>query len=126
VFRATPQWYISMDKANLRTDALAAIDSVGWFPAWGKARIQSMVDGRPDWTISRQRTWGVPIALFTHRQTGEIHPRSVELMQQDPANVAQGARIILASHYLERIGDRATNIAEDIVFLDTGEVEDLN
>jgi isoleucyl-tRNA synthetase len=82
VFRATPQWFISMDKANLRNDALAAIDTVGWFPTWGKARIQSMVDGRPDWTISRQRTWGVPIALFTHRQTGEIHPRSVELMQQ--------------------------------------------
>ncbi len=56
VFRATPQWFISMDKANLRNDALAAIDTVGWFPTWGKARIQSMVDGRPDWTISRQRT----------------------------------------------------------------------
>ncbi len=81
VFRATPQWFISMDKANLRSDALAAIDQVGWFPTWGKARIQSMVDGRPDWCISRQRTWGVPIALFTHRITGEPHPRSVELMQ---------------------------------------------
>nr|WP_276540707.1 isoleucine--tRNA ligase [Stenotrophomonas chelatiphaga] len=81
VFRATPQWFISMEKANLRDDALTAIDNVGWFPAWGKARIQSMVDGRPDWCISRQRTWGVPIALFTHRITGEMHPRSVELMQ---------------------------------------------
>ncbi|KRG72538.1 isoleucine--tRNA ligase [Stenotrophomonas chelatiphaga] len=81
VFRATPQWFISMEKASLRDDALTAIDNVGWFPAWGKARIQSMVDGRPDWCISRQRTWGVPIALFTHRITGEMHPRSVELMQ---------------------------------------------
>lgn len=81
VFRATPQWFISMEKAKLREDALNAIDNVGWFPAWGKARIQSMVDGRPDWCISRQRTWGVPIALFTHRITGEMHPRSVELMQ---------------------------------------------
>ena len=81
VFRATPQWFISMEKAKLREDALTAIDNVGWFPAWGKARIQSMVDGRPDWCISRQRTWGVPIALFTHRITGEMHPRSVELMQ---------------------------------------------
>ena len=82
VFRATPQWFIAMDKAGLRADAMAAIGKVGWFPAWGQARIGAMVEGRPDWCISRQRTWGVPIALFTHRLTGEIHPRSVELMQQ--------------------------------------------
>ena len=82
VFRATPQWFISMDKAGLRSDAMSAIGKVGWFPAWGQARIGAMVEGRPDWCISRQRTWGVPIALFTHRLTGEIHPRSVQLMQQ--------------------------------------------
>src|SRR5690606_31426617 len=58
-FRATPQWFISMDQANLRADALEAIKGVGWFPGWGEARIAGMVEGRPDWTISRQRTWGV-------------------------------------------------------------------
>jgi len=90
VFRATPQWFISMDKANLRSDAMAAIDNVGWFPSWGKARIGSMVEGRPDWCISRQRTWGVPIAFFTHRETGEPHPRTVELMQQVADRVQVG------------------------------------
>ena len=80
-FRATPQWFISMDQANLRDDALAAIKTVAWYPGWGEARIAGMVDGRPDWTISRQRTWGVPIALFVHRESGEPHPRSVELMR---------------------------------------------
>jgi isoleucyl-tRNA synthetase len=80
-FRATPQWFISMDQAGLRRDALEAIGNVGWFPAWGEARIAAMVEGRPDWTISRQRTWGVPIALFVHRETGEPHPRSSELMR---------------------------------------------
>ena len=80
-FRATPQWFISMEQAGLRRDALEAIKQVGWFPAWGEARIAGMVEGRPDWTISRQRTWGVPIALFVHRETGEPHPRSTELMR---------------------------------------------
>ncbi len=80
-FRATPQWFISMEQANLRNDALAAIETVKWYPEWGQARIAGMVAGRPDWTISRQRTWGVPIALFVHRETGEPHPRSVELMR---------------------------------------------
>ncbi|HUH90162.1 MAG TPA: isoleucine--tRNA ligase, partial [Lysobacter sp.] len=86
-FRATPQWFISMDQAHLRRDALAAIDDVKWFPEWGQARIAGMVDGRPDWGISRQRTWGVPIALFTHRITGELHPRSVALMNEVAALV---------------------------------------
>jgi len=89
-FRATPQWFISMEQAHLRADALAAIKQVGWFPQWGEARIAGMVDGRPDWTISRQRTWGVPIALFVHRETGEPHPRSVELMRAVADKVEQG------------------------------------
>ncbi|MCA0196511.1 MAG: isoleucine--tRNA ligase [Proteobacteria bacterium] len=89
-FRATPQWFISMQQANLRADALAAIDTVKWYPEWGKARIAGMVEGRPDWTISRQRTWGVPIALFVHRETGEPHPRSSELMRQVAERVEQG------------------------------------
>ena len=85
-FRATPQWFISMDKAGLRADAMQAIADIGkaggWFPEWGEARIRSMVEGRPDWCISRQRTWGVPIALFAHRLTGEPHPDTVALMQR--------------------------------------------
>jgi isoleucyl-tRNA synthetase len=79
-FRATPQWFISMTQAGLRDAAMAAIKGVAWVPEWGEARIAAMVEGRPDWCISRQRTWGVPIALFVHRISGEIHPRSVELM----------------------------------------------
>ena len=119
VFRATPQWFISMDKANLRSDALAAIDTVGWFPTWGKARIQSMVDGRPDWTISRQRTWGVPIALFTHRQTGEIHPRSVELMQQVADRVeAQGIDVWYSLDAAELLGADAADYEKVTDILD--------
>ncbi|WP_051130389.1 isoleucine--tRNA ligase [Arenimonas oryziterrae] len=80
-FRATPQWFISMEQANLRRDALASIKGVKWIPDWGEARIAGMIEGRPDWCISRQRTWGVPIALFVHRETGEPHARSVEFMR---------------------------------------------
>jgi len=93
-FRATPQWFISMEQAGLREHALAAIADIGraggWFPEWGEARIASMVSGRPDWCISRQRTWGVPIALFIHKLTGEPHPRSVELMNAVAEHVERG------------------------------------
>ena len=79
-FRATPQWFISMEQGGLRSDALAAIGKVGWIPEWGEARIFGMVEDRPDWCISRQRTWGVPIALFFDRESGQPHPRTPELM----------------------------------------------
>jgi isoleucyl-tRNA synthetase len=82
IFRATPQWFISMEQAGLRRDALAAIGKVGWIPEWGEARIYGMIEGRPDWCISRQRTWGVPIALFFDRESGQPHPRTPELMRQ--------------------------------------------
>ena len=119
VFRATPQWFISMDKANLRSDAMAAIDNVGWFPSWGKARIGSMVDGRPDWCISRQRTWGVPIALFTHRETGEPHPRTVELMQQVADRVEQGGiDVWYALDAAELLGDEAAHYEKVTDILD--------
>ncbi|MET0808963.1 MAG: isoleucine--tRNA ligase, partial [Pseudoxanthomonas sp.] len=90
VFRATPQWFISMEQAHLRRDALAAIKHVTWYPEWGQARIAGMVEGRPDWCISRQRTWGVPITLFVHRESGEPHPRTVELMAVIADKVEQG------------------------------------
>jgi len=74
IFRATPQWFISMEQNHLRTAALSEIRQVEWTPEWGQARIAGMVENRPDWCISRQRTWGVPIPLFVHRESGELHP----------------------------------------------------
>lgn len=82
IFRATPQWFISMEKAGLRAKALDEIKQVQWIPEWGQNRIEAMVDGRPDWCISRQRTWGVPIALFVHKETAELHPKTLELIEQ--------------------------------------------
>ncbi|HSN22957.1 MAG TPA: isoleucine--tRNA ligase, partial [Methylomicrobium sp.] len=81
IFRATPQWFISMEKNQLRKTALAEIKRVTWIPDWGQARIESMLNSRPDWCISRQRTWGVPITFFVHKETGELHPRTVELIE---------------------------------------------
>jgi len=73
IFRATPQWFISMDKTGLREKALKAIDTVKWIPAWGRDRIYGMIANRPDWCVSRQRSWGVPITVFYCRQCGELH-----------------------------------------------------
>ncbi len=80
-FRVTPQWFIHMDKAGLREAALAAIKTVKWVPSWGEQRIEKMVANRPDWCISRQRTWGVPIVLFRDKATGAPHPDSARLMR---------------------------------------------
>jgi len=82
IFRATPQWFISMNAAKLRDQAMNAIKDVQWIPDWGQARIESMIDNRPDWCISRQRTWGVPLSIFIHKGTGEPHPDSVALMEK--------------------------------------------
>ena len=81
IFRATPQWFISMTQNGLRDQAMQAIDETQWMPDWGKARIQSMVQNRPDWCISRQRTWGVPITLFVHKESGELHPNTHQLIE---------------------------------------------
>jgi isoleucyl-tRNA synthetase len=89
IFRATPQWFISMEQGGLRKTALAAIDRVRWLPDWGKARIEGMVAGRPDWCVSRQRTWGVPITLFVHRQTGALHPDTVHLIERVAQRIEQ-------------------------------------
>jgi isoleucyl-tRNA synthetase len=89
IFRATPQWFISMEQAGLRAKALEEIGKVEWTPDWGEQRIYSMIEGRPDWCISRQRAWGVPLALFTHRETGELHPRTPELLERVAVLVEQ-------------------------------------
>ena len=81
-FRTTPQWFVSMDKQSLRANALAEIRNVKWIPEWGENRIYSMIENRPEWCISRQRTWGVPITLFTHKETGELHPDTLAIMEK--------------------------------------------
>ncbi len=82
IFRATPQWFISMEQAGLRAKSLSEIEQTRWIPDWGQQRIENMVAGRPDWCISRQRTWGVPIALFVDKDTGALHPNTQALMAQ--------------------------------------------
>ncbi len=80
IFRATPQWFIAMNKNNLQNKVLNEINNIKWMPDWGKKRIEIMVEGRPDWCISRQRFWGAPIALFVHKQTGDLHPKTISLI----------------------------------------------
>jgi isoleucyl-tRNA synthetase len=90
IFRATPQWFISMEQNGLRQSAEAAINEVSWIPSWGKKRIEGMMDGRPDWCISRQRTWGVPMPLFVDRDTNALHPRTSEIMEQVAQKIEKG------------------------------------
>jgi isoleucyl-tRNA synthetase len=90
IFRATPQWFISMEREGLRSQSLAEIRRVSFTPAWGENRIYTMIEGRPDWCVSRQRTWGVPIPFFLHRESGELHPRTVELLDAVAARVEVG------------------------------------
>tara|TARA_B100001175_G_scaffold13847_1_gene10621 strand:+ start:875 stop:3649 length:2775 start_codon:yes stop_codon:yes gene_type:complete len=75
IFASTPQWFISMDKSGLLEGSIQAVKDVEWEPSWGYERIKSMLEGRPDWCISRQRSWGVPIPLIINKKTGEIHPK---------------------------------------------------
>ena len=82
IYRATPQWFISMSQNGLQSTAMQEIKKVKWVPDWGQARIESMVENRPDWCISRQRTWGVPLCLFIEKKDGQPHPDAAELMDK--------------------------------------------
>ncbi|HNF90121.1 MAG TPA: isoleucine--tRNA ligase, partial [Thiobacillaceae bacterium] len=89
IFRATRQWFIGMDKNGLRDKAMRAVDDTEFFPAWGRARLEAMMKTRPDWCVSRQRNWGVPMPFFVHKSTGELHPRSQELLEEVAKRVEQ-------------------------------------
>lgn len=82
IFRATPQWFIGMDKKGLRNQAVAETEKVTWIPTWGRARIGNMIANRPDWCISRQRLWGIPIPFFVNKKSGGLHPNTPALMEK--------------------------------------------
>jgi isoleucyl-tRNA synthetase len=100
IFRSTPQWFIGMNQIEkgegenekgitLRTLANKAVDETAFFPSWGRARLEAMIKNRPDWCVSRQRNWGVPMPFFVHRETGELHPRTPQLLEQVAQMVEQ-------------------------------------
>lgn len=113
IYRATAQWFIGMDQqpnegSTLRERSLAAIEETQFVPAWGQARLHSMIAGRPDWCISRQRNWGVPIPFFTHKESGELHPRTAELMEEVAKRVEQqGIEAWFKLDTAELLGDEA-------------------
>ncbi|MFK3819166.1 isoleucine--tRNA ligase [Pseudomonas sp. NPDC089407] len=113
IYRATAQWFVGMDKQPttgepLRERALKAIEETKFVPAWGQARLHSMIANRPDWCISRQRNWGVPIPFFLHKQTGELHPRTVELMDAVAQRVEkEGIEAWFKLDAAELLGDEA-------------------
>ncbi|WP_327438898.1 isoleucine--tRNA ligase [Pseudomonas donghuensis] len=130
IYRATAQWFVGMDKQpdngeTLRKRAVKAIEETKFVPAWGQARLHSMIANRPDWCISRQRNWGVPIPFFLDKQTGELHPRTVELMEEVAKRVEkEGIEAWFKLDAAELLGDEAgqyDKIADTLdVWFDSG------
>jgi isoleucyl-tRNA synthetase len=108
ILRATTQWFAAMDKPvrgeTLRTTALRGVEATQFFPSWGKARLHGMIANRPDWTLSRQRQWGVPMPFFLHRETGALHPRTQELLEAVAKRVAKGGIEAWQSVTAEELG----------------------
>jgi isoleucyl-tRNA synthetase len=111
IFRATRQWFIGMEAGKagtLREKAMAAVDATQFFPAWGRARLEAMIKNRPDWCVSRQRNWGVPMPFFTHKETGELHPKTPELLEIVAKRVEQqGIEAWFALDPTELLGEDA-------------------
>ena len=127
IFRATPQWFIPMEgPGRLRDKALAAIDATRWVPAAGRNRIRGMVENRPDWCISRQRAWGVPIALFVHHETGAVlddpavHERIADAFAVDGADAwfTSPPELFLGGDYAAADYEQVSDILE--VWFDSG------
>lgn len=119
IFRATPQWFISMDNQDLRKNALAEIAKVNWVPEWGQDRIHGMIANRPDWCISRQRYWGVPITLFLHKETGELHKDTQALIEQAALRIEKsGIQAWFDLDPKELLGDEANNYSKVTDVLD--------
>lgn len=113
IFRATTQWFIGMDKQvgseTLRDKANRAVDATEFFPAWGRARLEAMIKNSPDWCVSRQRTWGVPMTFFIHKETAELHPRSGELLEQVAQRIEkEGIEAWFKLDAAELLGDEAS------------------
>ena len=131
IFRATPQWFISMEKTGLRQKALEAIDRVQWVPHWGRERIYGMIENRPDWCVSRQRAWGVPIAIFYCDACGALYrdeamaPRLYDLFAAKGADVwfgPEGDQLLPADAACAQCGGSSFSKETDIldVWFDSG------
>ena len=110
IFRATRQWFIGLDRGErtLRDIAEVAVEETAFYPSWGRARLTGMIANRPDWCVSRQRSWGTPMALFVHRESGELHPRTSELLEQVAQRVEkEGIEAWFALPEEELLGDEA-------------------
>lgn len=108
IFMATPQWFIMMDTHGLRQKLLDELSQIEWLPEWGQNRMRLMIESRPDWCLSRQRSWGTPMTLFVHKDTKALHPRSVELVEEVAQRIEkQGLDAWFSLDARELIGDDA-------------------